>query len=352
MAEDRDFIGFSFNGYSSIDDLGIYRVSDGSRYEESLLPQVKDLTTDIEGRDGTLFFKSNYKAKVLNLNFSYEGVTEVQIRKIRKAFDARVPHDLIFEERPYKVYNAKVTTVPNLKYVPFLEKPRTAGTQYILDANDPIVQAQTSLNAAFGRAADDGKRIPIVDGADQRIYKGEGTVGLTAFYPFAHTPAGKKFKENYPLTDYPSRDEWWVSTGMIDEQGSFDIFDDGIIPVMNPGDLIAPFILDFEAVATGQIAITLGVENEPPASALILTAVAGEKFHIDSQQGLIYLINQTGGIYDGTIYDNNGNPQVANNRILGGSALFGIPLCTETDGMRFTLTNVTDVAINYNYWYY
>ena len=139
---------------------------------------------------------------------------------------------------------------------------------------------------------------------------------------------------------------------MIDEQGDFDTYANGVIPVMNPGDKGAPCTLDFEAVATGTLTIDLGVANEPPAAAVSLSVVAGEKFHLDSQHGLIYFINQSGGTYDGTIYDNNGNPNVANGRILGGSALFEIPLCTETDGMRFTLTNATNVTIAYDYWYY
>lgn len=349
LAEDRDFIGFSFNGYSNTD-LGISRVSDGSRYEETLLPSIKDNTIEIEGRDGNLFFNSFYKTKQISLNFAYDGVSETQFRNIRRAFDARVPHDLVFEERPYKVYSAKVTTPPSLKFICFMEKPRTAGTEYTLDANDPIRQAITGLNTLFNRPADDGKRIPTVAGADQRVYKGEGSVTLTAFYPFAHTPTGKKFKENY--TNCPNIDEWWASTGMINEQGSFDIFDDGIIPVMNPGDKGAPCKLNFEAVDTGTLQIALGVENEPAAAQVNLNVTAGDKFLLDSAQGLIYMINQSGGIYDGTIYDNNGNPNVANNLIYSGSALFEIPVCTEEDGMRFTLINATNVTINYDYWYF
>lgn len=344
MAEDRDFIGFSFNGYSNTD-LGISRVSDGSRYEETLLPSLKDTTLDIEGRDGNLFFKSFYKTKQISINFAYDGVSELQFRNMRKAFDARVPHDLVFEERPYKVYSAKVTTPPSLKFICFMEKPRTAGTEYTLDASDPIRQAISGLNTTFGRPADDGKRTPIVAGADQRVYKGEGSVTLTAFYPFAHTPTGKKFKENY--TDCPNINEWWASTGMIDEQGDFDIYSNGIIPVMNPGDKGAPCKLNFEAVATGTLQIALGVENEPPAAQVNLNVTAGDKFLLDSAQGLIYKLDQNGSIYDA-----NGNPNVANNLMYSGSALFEIPMCTEEDGMRFTLTNATNVTIDYDYWYF
>jgi hypothetical protein len=38
-----DYIGFTFNGVHS-SDLGIMRVSDGSRYNDSLLPTIQDKT--------------------------------------------------------------------------------------------------------------------------------------------------------------------------------------------------------------------------------------------------------------------------------------------------------------------
>jgi hypothetical protein len=38
--DDYDFIGFSFNGYHCVEDLGIIRVGNGTRYQENLTPQI------------------------------------------------------------------------------------------------------------------------------------------------------------------------------------------------------------------------------------------------------------------------------------------------------------------------
>ena len=54
-----DYIGFYFNGYHS-SELGIVRVSDGSRFNENLLPTIQDKTVQIPGGDGMYHFGSYY----------------------------------------------------------------------------------------------------------------------------------------------------------------------------------------------------------------------------------------------------------------------------------------------------
>jgi phage-related protein len=54
-----DYIGFTFNGVHS-SDLGIVRVSNGSRFDENLLPTIKDKTVEVSGRDGAYYFGSQY----------------------------------------------------------------------------------------------------------------------------------------------------------------------------------------------------------------------------------------------------------------------------------------------------
>jgi hypothetical protein len=58
---DYDFIGFTYNGKHSIDDFGIYRTSDGSRYNHNLIPQLNDKTADVPGGHGQYYFNSTYK---------------------------------------------------------------------------------------------------------------------------------------------------------------------------------------------------------------------------------------------------------------------------------------------------
>ena len=51
MAQQGDYIGFSFGGVHS-SELGIVRISDGSRFEEGLLTNFQDKTATVSGKDG------------------------------------------------------------------------------------------------------------------------------------------------------------------------------------------------------------------------------------------------------------------------------------------------------------
>jgi hypothetical protein len=55
----KDFVGFTYNGVHS-SDLGIVRVSEGSRFNENLLPTIQDKTVQVQGGDGTYYFGSYY----------------------------------------------------------------------------------------------------------------------------------------------------------------------------------------------------------------------------------------------------------------------------------------------------
>jgi hypothetical protein len=56
-----DFLAFSFNGKHSWDDFGIYRVSDGNRYNENLSPTLTDKTAEVPGGDGMYYFGTYHK---------------------------------------------------------------------------------------------------------------------------------------------------------------------------------------------------------------------------------------------------------------------------------------------------
>ena len=57
MALSGDFIGFTFNNIHS-SDMGIIRTSDGSRFNENLLPTFADKTVQVPGGDGIYYFNS------------------------------------------------------------------------------------------------------------------------------------------------------------------------------------------------------------------------------------------------------------------------------------------------------
>jgi predicted phage tail component-like protein len=121
MANDMDFIGFSYNGKHSYTDFKIYRTSDGSRYNDNLIPQLIDKTADVPGGDGQYFFRTNYKTRQIPVSIAFDNLTESKYREMRQWLDGQAIHDLIFDELPYKVYSAKVAGIPQLKTVCFEE---------------------------------------------------------------------------------------------------------------------------------------------------------------------------------------------------------------------------------------
>lgn len=122
---DTDFVGFSYGGVHS-DTLKIIRTSNGSRYDLPLNAQIKDATADIPQGDGMMFFKSNFTTKSYSIDFAFDDLDEVGIRRLKQVFNGKEVKDLIFDEEPYKVYSAKVTGTPTLKVICFEEggKPR------------------------------------------------------------------------------------------------------------------------------------------------------------------------------------------------------------------------------------
>jgi hypothetical protein len=73
---DYDYIAFSFKGKHSFEDFGIYRTSDGDRYNEELMPTAQDVTAEVPGGDGMYYFDTKHKQKVFNISFAFEGLAE------------------------------------------------------------------------------------------------------------------------------------------------------------------------------------------------------------------------------------------------------------------------------------
>lgn len=146
---DMDFIGFTYNGKHSWRDLGIYRTSDGSRYNGSLTATMTDKTADVPGGDGQYYFGTTFKNKTFTVNYAFDELTEARFQQLKNVFDGKGIHDLIFDEQPDEVWSAKVTGTASIKYLCFDDK---------------------SLKDGY-----------------QRIYKGEGSITFTCYHPFARS---------------------------------------------------------------------------------------------------------------------------------------------------------------------
>lgn len=207
-----DFTGFTFgNKHSS--ELGITRVSNGSRYDENLLPTMQDKTVQVPGGDGTYYFGSFYTQKPFNIPIAFDSLTEEEVRTLREHFGNKNPQRLIFDEAPYKYYMAKVTGTPQIKTICFDE---------------------------------DGRR----------IYKGEGTISFTCYYPYAKSnfkflddfkTLQIKIKENNEdktytyLEFYNNLNEWKDTSRMLDNQGNYNKIPSASISLYNAGDMETDF---------------------------------------------------------------------------------------------------------------
>ena len=141
-----NFIAFSFGDFNTSDynvgEKSFVRTSDGDRYNESLAPDMMDKTAEVPGGDGMYFFGTNHRSKLFDISFAFENLTKADIRALKKAFSGKDIKELCFSEQSDKVYMAKVTGQPSIKTLAF----------------------------------DDG---------DEEVYKGEGSVSFTAFWPYA-----------------------------------------------------------------------------------------------------------------------------------------------------------------------
>ena len=329
-----DFLGFSFDGIHC-SQLGITHVSSSDRYDEDLFPEVKDKTIEIPNNHGEYYYGSTYGTRSFEIDIAYDSITETQFRNIRRLFGTQKVCELIFDERPYKVYYAKIKDPIQMSYVCFDEPKKVSGTEQdgirIVDRTtnitSTIVEASEGLDISLD--SDIFRSIFTIDGnytftyhdsvwyyienneefevvldnygitvnsldADEasftinnttttdvsweqitpweyvvdsqgekvknRIYKGEGTISLVCYQPFAHQLF--KIKELYEttganagnlITAYNNVDEWIESSGIL-TQNEWDTFhiDQVIntidpytyaIPVYNPGDLDVGFCL-------------------------------------------------------------------------------------------------------------
>ena len=77
----RDYIGFTFGQYHS-SDLGLYRVSDGSRYQREVSPTAEDRVLRVEGSDVSHFVEARLESRTISLNIAYDNLSEEQVSLI------------------------------------------------------------------------------------------------------------------------------------------------------------------------------------------------------------------------------------------------------------------------------
>ena len=298
----RDFYGFQFNGVHSRE-LGIVRVSDGSRYNDSIIPAFQDKTAQVPGMDGTLYWESFYTNKPFNIQIAFDSLTEAQYRRLRQVFDAKAEGELIFDETPYKAYFVKVQSPPQLKTICFND-------YYEEDGQEKV----------------------------RRVYKGEGTIQFVGYSPYAKS-VHKYLNDYTPSSYYDNISEWADSCGMLASKGSLDGINSSSISVYNPGDIPTDWCAFFSAAPT-QILLN-GV---PKMSFSGLSIPSGATYiRVNSKTNLIEACDAS--------YNPTG--EVLNKHIVAGD-FFKIPVSTSTTDIYTFATgsSVTFAKIDYDYLYY
>ena len=191
----QDFIGFTYNGKHSIQDLKIYRASNSNRYDDNITAALTDKVVDVPGSDGQYYFGTTFKNRTFTINYAFDELEEKDLRTIKEVFCGDGIHDLIFDERPYMAWSAKVTGTASMKHLCF-------------------------------------------DEGGMRKYKGEGSITFTCYDPYARTPkklwkyktnndgtiytpktivyaeADGKFLNNYNSEIYTNKNEWAEASGL------------------------------------------------------------------------------------------------------------------------------------------
>lgn len=145
------FLGFTYNSTHS----SLFNIVRSEIYSNTpILPQPKDVTVDKPHASGQYYFGSNLGPRNFTINFAFTELTEEQLRLMQLKWGDKNIHGLVFDEYPYKVYSAKVTNSPVVKYI------------------------------AYGVG-------------ENRYYNGEGTLNLACYFPYAQSRF--EYQEEYTV---------------------------------------------------------------------------------------------------------------------------------------------------------
>lgn len=305
---DSDFIGFTFNNTHS-SSLGIVRTSGGSRFNENLLPTIQDKTIQVPGGDGTYYFGSFYTQRQFNIPFAFDSLTEERFTTLKRWLGDKQIHELIFDEWPYKAYQAKITGSATIKHIPFNEN-------------------------------------------GVRVYKGEGSVQFTAYYPYAKSTF--KFLNDDKAINLNNINEWQAASKLRtnpyvveNESTTYNELSANSINLYNAGDIETHF--QFKANF---------VDGKIPASKIYIDGDASRQLlwnEIKVKGTDTYIkINTKLNIIEGYNAEDIKTGNVYNQYIKAGS-FFKIPLSESKmllDDANGITSNLELNPIEYDYYYF
>ena len=285
------FLGFTYNGRHS-SELGIVRINTGNRAEMPLSPSFKDSTAEVPGGKGLYYFNTQIQQRQFTINFAYDDLTEEDVRELREWLNPLEQGELIFDEEPYKVYTVKPNTQPKLSYLVF-DREITTETFKLYE--------------------------PSTVKSSGRLYKGEGAIGLTAYYPYAKAPSKELsyYNPNTKEGGFGSQEEWKTAAG-FGKEVQLDSLE-----CYNRGDIETPVTLNFK------IAEDINT-NEAVSGNVGIELYSGTTSQIGTRIGYVYMdaskmsvnMNYTINSKLELITDING---IARNDIIVASKFFYLP---------------------------
>lgn len=307
MEQKGDFLGFKFAGKHS-STLNIIRVSGGDRFDEQVIPDIKNTTVEVPGMDGEYFFGSTYGPRTFEISIAYDHLTESDFRQLRKIYGRKQIGELIFDERPYKKYLVKIESPIELSYICFDEpkydwKKIQVGTEEVIDTSGDVITQPVYYKGIQGNDYE----YKEYDGTTQRIYKGEGKITFIAYFPFA--------KSCFKVLDTNERKEsdWAISSGILKDIDYVDVdkYKNGQIIVYNAGDvstgfrLYVPFVDNGTEKTTQAITLTYqhSSNSNPYQTILSLNNFKAKQCGSDANDNPIYdigfLIDTNTGLITG-----------------------------------------------------
>lgn len=335
--EDKDFIGFTFNGRHS-SEFHIVRIIEGSRLSDTLVPNVKDITMNVPGRDGTYFFGQTVEGRTFSISYAFDNLTEDSLLELTQWLSDKQIHELVFDETPYKTYMAKVTGTAQMKSLCF---------------DDMNSAAQTI-----------------------RVYRGEGSIEFTAYCPYAQCK--KKYQNDYRDKQGklpPICREWVSAAGIKVKMNNDDIFipsqtvSEGqsvfTMQAYNRGDIAETpltFIMTLHSTDGGIVnipAFTLTLASANQYASLSVEAMTTEQL-VPGAQTFELEYDSYHNLWGLYLQDTANGTRTLKSRLWGLSVTGEQLLMPLGENIQFTLTidqsdydiETNPISIQYAYWYY
>lgn len=344
------FVGLTYNGVHS-STLGLYRVSDGSRYNEDLLPSFSDKTSERTGADGMYFFGSSYQQRNWSIEFAFDHVTKEQITTIKRILGAGMqePKVLIFDEdRDWSEHmgiTSSTEELPIQKY--FLAK---------------VAQPPQLKTLCFDELDDNGEII--------EIYKGELTIEFISYTPFGYGKTNFFKLDSSNSFSCPSSEGKYLNEGDLDQYPVIIIYKDEVdinkdvkidIFIENTGgNIIDNSSIDGEEVVPATTTLAnkiLAIEGLTIPSKILGIVIDGEKGIINGLTSInesfsSINLDKDSDAWKGKIYNDgekiiyNKDDKIYNKYITAGTFFKIVPYASEQYVIRITnYTNITGFKI-------